>query len=1021
MRASRSQATVVSICTVVIIAATIIVTRERQPMRRLIASAKKARAVEGYLSGFPYHPVDVTVKGKSAQPSLHRLRGIAAGVAEGTSGDGDSLHIRGIAQLLTGDTGSAIESLKRELRLEPRNVQTWNDLAAAYIEEGSKQKSPDRYASALAAADSAIAVDPSFPAAHFNRALALENLGIVPAAMREYEHYIATEPSSGWAGEARSRNASLRQLMPLDGWAQVKTLLERRCTAGNDITDLVRRFPQEARTWGEGVYLADWGESALLHRPSSDALHVARCIGDALRRVSGEQLLGDAVSAIEGAQPDSQNDLAVAHVTYRKARILYQQRRVDDALPMFKQAEDLFRKSTSPMHLVAAYYRANAAIDQRDFIAATALLAQMDGAPPGYRALQAQTAWARGLILGPLGRPYEALSEVTASREAFERLGESENALYMRASAVHILNVLGRTAEAWRARTGLFVEASRSKDPLLLDAALFSAAESEANDERWDVAAALYRENAALSNGAAKRRVEALLGLAVAEWKASGAPADLSAARATAMKLPAEALRQETLDEIRYAEARFVRQQNPRLAVRLLAQVIAYRRSRNAIVRLPAVYEELGRAWRSLGENGRAESSFRTAIEIVKQQCAKLADPLVRDSFAATASSGYDELIDLYSTCGDYLRAFDVAEQSRTAGTSSEHVATTTAALSQSAGPGVAVLTITTLPQRTFVTVSTRDTFRGFVRPASRTAISAHIDNLRDAIHQDDLARVNAASEAVFRKLFEPAASELAHAATIIFIADETASRIPFALLRDPVTHLYLVERSVIMAAPSVAFVAKGQQPALKAPARALVVGDPAFSHAELPELGPLPGAIEEANAVAALYNVPAIVGVTATSQQVVPQLAMAEIIHFAGHVIINPRDFSTTAIPLASGTANDPSMLYLRDISQMRFDRHPIVVLAGCDSASTAPGHGSVKSLANAFLAAGSRTVVGTIWNVDDDASRDLSLAFHRSLLTGESPAASLRSAQLSMLHSPNSNYRQPKSWAGFQLYGNE
>jgi CHAT domain-containing protein len=235
-----------------------------------------------------------------------------------------------------------------------------------------------------------------------------------------------------------------------------------------------------------------------------------------------------------------------------------------------------------------------------------------------------------------------------------------------------------------------------------------------------------------------------------------------------------------------------------------------------------------------------------------------------------------------------------------------------------------------------------------------------------------------------------------------------------------PVAHLYLVERSSILSAPSAAFIANGYPPAPKVPARALVIGDPAFSHAEFPELEPLPGAIEEANAVAALYNVRAIVGASATSQQVLPQLAMADIIHFAGHVIMNPHDFSTTAIPLASGTAKDLSVLYLGDIAHMRFDRHPVVVLAGCDSASTAPGHGSVKSLADAFLTAGSRTVAGTLWNVEDDASRDLSLEFHRALLTGLSPAASLRTAQLSMLHSPNSNYRQPKAWAGFQLYGN-
>src|SRR5258708_40201599 len=113
MHALRLRATVVSICAVVIIAATIIVIRERQPMRRMIAAARKARTVEGYISGFPYHPVDVTKKGKAVQPSLHRIRGIAAGLAGSTSLDDASLHTRGIAQLLTNDTGVPTSPVQR--------------------------------------------------------------------------------------------------------------------------------------------------------------------------------------------------------------------------------------------------------------------------------------------------------------------------------------------------------------------------------------------------------------------------------------------------------------------------------------------------------------------------------------------------------------------------------------------------------------------------------------------------------------------------------------------------------------------------------------------------------------------------------------------------------------------------------------------------------------------------------------------------------------------------------------------
>jgi len=1012
---------VITVCTAFAALAIVVITmvRERRPFARMIASAENesTRATEGRIIGFPYRPV-AAHQGvpKSSNKATARVRGVAASVLESTSANDRSLHDRGIAQLLRGDTAGATSLLEAAARQTPQDPVAWNDLAAAYIEAAQKEDSPQRYASALAATDRAREIDAALPAARLNRAIALEHLGIVPAAVRAYDDYLIIEPSGGWAGEARSRSAALRQLSPAESWTKVEPEVKRRCANGIDVSNIVHQFAQEARTWGEGVYLADWGDDFLRRAPTSNALLLARCLGRSLQGLSGEQLLWDAVTAVERGDSDAKQALATAHISYRKARMLYAQRHIEEALPLFEKSQELFRRHGSPMHLVASYYRANAAIDRKDFAAATAFLAEPARASAKYQALHAEVGWAQGLIEGPTGRPYQALTAIRAAHDTFHHLGERQNALYMRTNEVHLLNVLGRIDEAWRARTDLFYEASRSQDPLLLDAALFSAAESEARDERYEAAAALYHELSEMPNGAPKRRAEALIGIALVEWKLRGKPADLSRARAAAMKLSSGTLRLETLDEIRYADAVCARATNPALTVQLLNETIEFRRSRNDVVHLPEPYQERGRAYRTLGRNDLAEADLRSSIDIVERQSATLEDPLLRDSFAATGSKAYDELIDLAASRGDFRRAYETAERSRIGGmTQVRGSPAAPEAVMASMPPAATLITINSLPQRTVMAIVTRDHFRGIALPIPRATLVAGIDELLAAMN--DEARVNTAAENLFTLLLNPFADELARTDKMTFVVDETTSRIPFALLRDPITHNYLVEKSSIVIATSATSLLDREtirpEPTVR---HAVVVGDPAFNQELFPSLTRLPDARTEAVAVASLYGASAILGSDATPERVIGELYTADLIHFGGHAAMS-RDSARSVLILASANSKDPGVVYLADIMRLHLPRS-IVLLAGCHTGSAASGRGTITSLADAFLVAGARAVVGTLWDIDDAASREFSQAFHRALRNGTSPTDALRSAQLHMARSPIGSNRHPKSWASFQLY---
>jgi len=96
---------------------------------------------------------------------------------------------------------------------------------------------------------------------------------------------------------------------------------------------------------------------------------------------------------------------------------------------------------------------------------------------------------------------------------------------------------------------------------------------------------------------------------------------------------------------------------------------------------------------------------------------------------------------------------------------------------------------------------------------------------------------------------------------------------------------------------------------------------------------------------------------------------------------------------------------------------RADLVVLNACDSgAGEAVSGEGVMGLSYAFLHAGARQVISTLWSVDDAKSKDLMVAFYKDLMrNGGDAAAALRHAQLALMRQHNAS--DPYYWAGFEL----
>ena len=205
----------------------------------------------------------------------------------------------------------------------------------------------------------------------------------------------------------------------------------------------------------------------------------------------------------------------------------------------------------------------------------------------------------------------------------------------------------------------------------------------------------------------------------------------------------------------------------------------------------------------------------------------------------------------------------------------------------------------------------------------------------------------------------------------------------------------------------------------------ALIVGDPKVGrvnfNGKVVELCPLAKAREEAQMVSALLGVPCLVGENATKEEVLRRIQEVCLVHIAAH-----GDAERGEIALAPNSSvakipeKDDFMLTMKDIAEVRI-RAKLVVLSCCHSARgkilTAEG---VVGIARAFLGSGVRSVLMSLWAVDDEATKAFMEIFYKCLIYEKMSAGeALHQSMKKMRESPL--YNDVKHWAPFVLLGDD
>ncbi len=186
----------------------------------------------------------------------------------------------------------------------------------------------------------------------------------------------------------------------------------------------------------------------------------------------------------------------------------------------------------------------------------------------------------------------------------------------------------------------------------------------------------------------------------------------------------------------------------------------------------------------------------------------------------------------------------------------------------------------------------------------------------------------------------------------------------------------------------------------------------------------PLPRSREEVEAIARIYapQSETFLGEQATEQSAKSIGKDVSLIHYACHAYVNERFPLDSAlaftIPDKLKEGQDNGLLQAWEIfEKVRIDAD-LVTLSACDSGlGKEMGGEGLIGLTRAFQYAGARTVLASLWKVEDASTAELMKRFYGYLKGGKTKDAALRLAQIDLIRSPN--YSQPRDWAAFELMG--
>lgn len=345
-------------------------------------------------------------------------------------------------------------------------------------------------------------------------------------------------------------------------------------------------------------------------------------------------------------------------------------------------------------------------------------------------------------------------------------------------------------------------------------------------------------------------------------------------------------------------------------------------------------------------------------------------------------------------------------------------------------------------------------------RLASPTAIGTAVRELRRTIQRQDDTFIEPARH-LYDLLLAPAAAELRRARVVYIVPEGDLFLVPFETLieraprreaSDPAPPQpredaaamktrgvrpapaasrsagrpalagirYSLSDAVVQYGPSASVLAALDSTvtwAADGPPSLFAIGDPETQG----HFAPLPDAAAEAQRIGALFPAgrrQVLLGEAAREDSVsAAPLARYQYLHFATHGVVDSLVSERSHLVLCSAPPGDGE-LQVPEIERLDL-RARLAVLSACDTGlgSVVSGEG-VMGLARAFLIAGSRAVVVSLWSVQDRSTAVLMEAMYADLIQHQQPAGRALAQAKKKLRT-SKEFAHPMFWSPFVLVG--
>ena len=430
--------------------------------------------------------------------------------------------------------------------------------------------------------------------------------------------------------------------------------------------------------------------------------------------------------------------------------------------------------------------------------------------------------------------------------------------------------------------------------------------------------------------------------------------------------------------------------------------------------------EGLGRLDARQGRPAEAVRHFEAAVGLVERTRSSLTRTEFKLPFLTRLIELYREYVDTLLSQGQIERALAVADSSRAQVVAERSGAGPVRRLPPGAFRATARASHAVLlsywlgPEKSHVWVATASELHHVELPPA-AQIEALVTTYQEAVERqvaDPLRAGLPAGERLFATLIAPVRQWIPPGSNVIVTPDGALHGLNLESLPVPgdKPH-YWLEDVTISIAPSLALLAPRAHRATPRQ-QLLLIGDAPNVDLDFPALRYAAGEIAAVQRRFGPDRSVVVDGARATpAAWRAADPAAFSTIHFTAHATANAESPLDSAVLLAGGK------LYAREIMATPLNAD-LVTVSACRGVGTRlySGEGLV-GFAWAFLHAGARHVIASLWDVNDESTSRLMDVLYRELANGKSTAEALHIAKLTLAQS-DSNRRKPYYWAPFQLY---